>query len=152
MVALAWMPCYLSSRLLLVRMTMQSLHSLQGPPIARLSAPFSLPCAFAASSSTPCFGSCFLVLSSAGFTLCSQKGLFFSLAASCWFVLSVSGSGQPLLIAADGLVLLLPRSLSLASSPLVVALLLVPCPGALPGRSALTHFLSPFSHRPSTPT
>ena len=56
MVALAWMPCYLSSRLLLIRMTMQSLHSLQGPPITRLSAPFSLPCAFAASSSSPCFG------------------------------------------------------------------------------------------------
>ena len=56
MLALAWVPCYFSSRLLLIRMTMQSLHSLQGPPIARLSAPFSLPCAFAAFPSSPCFG------------------------------------------------------------------------------------------------
>ena len=43
-----------------LRITVQSLHSLKGPPIARLSAPFSLPCASAACPLSPCFCSCFL--------------------------------------------------------------------------------------------
>ena len=36
-----------------LRVTVQSLHSLKEPPIARLSAPLSLPCAFAASQLSP---------------------------------------------------------------------------------------------------
>ena len=39
--------------LLGLRITVQSLHSLKGPPIARLSAPLGLPCAFAASPLSP---------------------------------------------------------------------------------------------------
>ena len=47
--------CRLTFRLLLLglRIPVQSLHSLQGPPIARLSAPLSLPCASAASPLSP---------------------------------------------------------------------------------------------------
>ena len=38
-----------------LRITVQLLHSLEGPPISRLSAPLSLPCAYAAFPLSPCF-------------------------------------------------------------------------------------------------
>ena len=41
-----------------LRVTVQSLHSLKEPPFARLSAPLSLPCAFAASSVFPTLYAC----------------------------------------------------------------------------------------------
>ena len=46
--ALAEMPCYFLPHLLRLRITVQSLHSIKGPPATRLSAPCGLPCAFAA--------------------------------------------------------------------------------------------------------
>ena len=123
-------------------------------PLPGCRRPLSLPCASAASA--------FSVLQlcshgySAGFNLCCQLSLLlshcFNLSAFGCSVLSVSDSGQLLLFVVGDPLLLPPRSLSLASSLSVVALLLVLCPAALLGRSALTHFLSPFSHRPSTPT
>ena len=122
-------------------------------PLPGCRRPLSLPCASAASA--------FSVLQlcshgySAGFNLCCQLSLLlshcFNLSAFGCSVLSVSDSGQLLLFVVGDPLLLPPRSLSLASSLSVVALLLVLCLAALLGYSVQTQFLSPFSHRPSTP-
>ena len=51
------------------RITVQSLHSLKGPPISRLSAPLSLPCAFTVFPLSPCSVVCVILLL-AGFLSC----------------------------------------------------------------------------------
>ena len=52
-----------------LRITVQSLHSLKGPPISRLSAPLSLPCAFTVFPLSPCSVVCVILLL-AGFLSC----------------------------------------------------------------------------------
>ena len=84
--ALAEMPGYFLPHLLRLRITVQSLHAIKGPPVTRLPAPCGLPCALAAfphlRASVPALSG-----SSARIALCCQSPLLLSMSQSLCFLL-----------------------------------------------------------------